>query len=258
MSDESGADGSDGPADPEGPVEWLRWLWTTDHAGVAYVREVATSAGAVVAVGLLLFAASGVWPPMVAIESGSMQPNMGVGELVFVMDEERLSPDAAHGDTGVVTYRAGKEVDYRQFADYGDVIIYRPDNRSGTPVIHRARFWVNEGENWYDEASAAHVGNADDCEELNNCPAPNSGFITKGDNPATNSEYDQVTGLSPPVKPSWVVGTAEFGVPGLGYVKLCASGGGPCPLTPGQVVPMEPGTLAANTTRAGVSRPVSG
>ncbi|MFB6117417.1 S26 family signal peptidase [Halosegnis sp.] len=243
MSDESG---------PKGILEWLRWLWTTEHPAVVYVREVTTSVAAVLAVGLLLFAVSGVWPPMVAVESGSMEPNMGVGELVFVMDEQRLKPDAAHANTGVVTYQAGREAGYRKFSSYGDVIIYRPDNRSGTPVIHRARFWVAEGENWYDKAEPAHIGNADSCAELRNCPAPHAGFVTKGDNPATNGEYDQVTGLSEPVKPSWIVGTAEFGIPGLGYVKLCASGSGPCPL---YLATTGPQTW---TKAADVNRPVSG
>jgi signal peptidase len=252
MSDESG---------PRGPVEWLRWLWTTDHSGVAYVREVFTSVGAVLAVGLLLFAVSGVWPPMVAVESGSMEPNMTVGELVFVMDEDRLSPEAAQSETGVVTYQRGQTAGYQEFSNYGDVIIYRPDNRSGTPVIHRARLWVADGENWYDRADKDSIGDAKNCEQLRNCPAPHAGFITKGDNPATNDRYDQVTGLSSPVRPAWIIGTAEFGVPGLGYVKLCASGNGPCPLyvwsgpaTPGELSaatgPAAPAT--ANSARAAV------
>ena len=210
MSDESG---------PEGVREWLRWVRTTDNEIVVYAREMGMSVAAVLFVGLLLFAVSGVWPPMVAVESGSMEPNMGVGELVFVMDEDRLGPDAAHADTGVVTYRDGREAGYMEFSEYGDVIIFRADNRSGTPIIHRARFWVAEGENWYDEANPDYVGGADGCDELRNCPAPHAGFITKGDN---NPSYDQLSGLSRPVRPSWIVGTAEFGIPKLGYVKLCA------------------------------------
>lgn len=222
----SEGDGGDrfGPDGDRGPADWLRWFLTTDHGAVLYVRELLSSVGAVLLVGLLLFAVSGIWPPMVAVESSSMNPHMQVGDLVFVMEEHRLAPRAAYAGTGVVTYRIGAETGYTKFGAPGDVIVYEPGgNGRGTPIIHRARFWVNESENWYDEAAPAYVGGADGCRELPNCPAPHAGFITKGDNDATNPVYDQVNGLSPPVKPAWVVGTAEFRIPYLGYVKLYAS-----------------------------------
>nr|WP_238392109.1 S26 family signal peptidase [Halorussus amylolyticus] len=182
-----------------------------------------SSAAIVLAIGLLLFAISGVWPPMVAIESGSMEPQMYKGDLVFVMDENRLVPDAAQGDTGIVTHTAGASAGYSKFNNPGDVIIYEPygDDRR-VPIIHRAMFWVEEGENWYDEADQDHL-RADNCSELSKCPAPNSGFITKGDN---NQYYDQSDrmGISDPVRPEWVRGTAEIRVPWLGWVRLYFSG----------------------------------
>ncbi|MFB9805841.1 S26 family signal peptidase [Haladaptatus pallidirubidus] len=173
-----------------------------------------------VGIGLLLFAVSGVWPPMVAVESGSMEPQMERGDLVFVLEEDRLAGDGSHEDTGVVTHRAGMESGYSEFNEPGDVIIFKPNGDSReTPIIHRAMFWVDEGENWYDEANPDYVGSANDCEQLANCPAPHAGFITKGDN---NGGYDQVgfgahTG---PVKPSWVVGKAKLKIPWLGHVRL--------------------------------------
>jgi len=208
------------------PTEWLRWFWNVDHGPVMYVREVLVSAGSVLLVGLLLFAVSGIWPPMVAVESGSMDPNMQKGDLVFVMEEERLAP--GYAEEGVVTYRTGDREGYRKFNAPGDVVVYRPDGRAGvTPIIHRARFRVNESENWYDKANPAHM-NARNCADLANCPAPHAGFVTKGDN---NAQYDQATSLGACggtcdiVKPAWVVGTAHVRVPYLGYVKLTATGG---------------------------------
>jgi len=82
---------------------------------------------------------------------------------------------------------------------------------------------VDDGENWYDRADPA-VLDADSCDELRNCPAPHAGFITKGDNEATNDYYDQAKGLSSPVKPEWVRGTAQYRVPYLGWVRLTVSG----------------------------------
>ncbi|WP_435196965.1 S26 family signal peptidase [Natronomonas sp. EA1] len=231
--------------DRRGVRETLRWLWTTDHGVVLYVREVATSVASVLALGLLLFAISGVWPPMVAVESSSMYPHMQTGDLIFVMEEHRLSPEFAVAETGVVTYQVGENQGYTKFKEPGDVIIYTRNDRAGTtPIIHRAMLWVEEGENWYDRANPAYLGSANNCDQLRYCPAPHAGFITKGDNAQTNPQYDQVNGLSAPVKPSWVVGTAEARIPGLGFVKLCSSGG-PCPLFIATGPPAPPAVMEA-------------
>ncbi|QIO21322.1 S26 family signal peptidase [Haloarcula sp. JP-L23] len=188
-----------------------------DGAGVlVYVTDIVGSAGAVLLVGLLLFAVSGVWPPLVAIESPSMDPHIEKGDLVFVMEEERFA--GANAQDGVVTADRGEN--YVRFSRPGDVIVYAPDgNNQTTPIIHRAMLHVEEGENWYDRADPAAIGVADNCRQLTNCPAPHDGFITKGDN---NARYDQVgsSPISDPVRPAWVVGTAEWRVPLLGEIRL--------------------------------------
>ena len=192
---------------------------------VTFAYDVTSSVLAVALVGVLLFAVSGVWPPMVAIESGSMTPHMQTGDLVFVMDEKRFPGEGAH--KGVVTARAGGDVEYRKFDRPGDVIVYTPNgNTDRTPIIHRAMFWVEEGENWYEKADRQSVGRYSECgdtpdEAMPNCPAPHDGFVTKGD---ANGVYDQIRGLSGPVKPAWVVGTAEARVPLLGCLRLQAGG----------------------------------
>jgi signal peptidase len=187
-----------------------------------FVYDVVSSVLAVMIVGAYLFAVSGVWPPLVAVESESMTPNMQVNDLVFVMEADRFPGAGASGDTGVVTAETGREVDYRKFGGYGDVIVYERDgNGQRVPIIHRAMLWVEEGENWYDRADSSYV-TARECGDtpsqgLRNCPAPHAGFITKGD---SNGRYDQVSGLSGPVRPAWVVGTSEVRVPGLGWIRL--------------------------------------
>jgi len=218
--------GTDGDSRPGGPVGWIRRFWNSERPVVAFFREALTSIAVVLLIGLLLFGASGVWPPMVAVESGSMDPNMKIGDLVFVMDEGRFPPENAQVDTGVVTARTGQETGYTKFNAAGDVVVYEPNgDRRPTQIIHRAMFWVEDGENWYDEADPSAIPNANNCRELPNCPAPNAGFITKGDN---NREYDQVSnicgGPCAPVKPSWIAGTAEFRIPKLGCIKLMTTG----------------------------------
>jgi signal peptidase len=196
-----------------------------------FVYDVVSSVVAVALVGLLLFAVSGVWPPLVAIESPSMTPNMKTGDLVFVMEERRFPGPGAQGDSGVVTARAGAETGHVMFQRPGDVIVYRPNGLSApTPIIHRAMFWVDKGENWYDKANKQYIGGAQDCGDLTNCPAPHAGFVTKGD---ANGRYDQVrpNELSTPVKPEWVVGTAERRMPELGWLRLRSNEATAAPVT---------------------------
>ncbi|MFC7187689.1 S26 family signal peptidase [Halorubrum yunnanense] len=201
--------------------ESLVYRFRHDREGaLMWIREMLSSVAIVLAIGLILFGVSGVWPPMVAVESGSMEPNMEVGDLVFVTEPGRLAPDAADNDVGVVTYEEGRATDYRTFDSYGSVVIYRPPGRTASPIIHRAMFHVEEGENWYDRAEGEYHS-AGGCAELRHCPAPHDGFITLGDN---NGAYDQANGLAPPVRAEWVTGVARVRVPYLGYVRLIASG----------------------------------
>jgi len=191
-----------------------------------FAYDLASSVLAVLAIGMYLFAISGVWPPLVAVESASMVPNMQINDLVFVMEADRFPGEGAH-DTGVVTTQTGRTVEYRSFDGYGDVIVFeRNGNADRVPIIHRARFWVEASENWYPRANGDYVAGADACETdsdpdtdtgLRNCPAPHQGFVTKGD---ANSNYDQATGLSEPVKARWLIGTAEARIPGLGWIRL--------------------------------------
>jgi len=215
------ADG--GGSGPEGVTGWLRWAWTVDHGPVMFVREMLSTMVLVAAVGALLFAVSGVWPPMVAIKSGSMEPHMQKGDLVLVVEDDRFTPgDAGVADTGVVPQRQAADRGYTKFGEEGDVIVYRRNGGTARdPVIHRAMFYVEDGENWYDRAEAEHLPpGVDDCRELSNCPAPNAGFVTKGDNPVSNQYYDQAQGLSAPAHPSWVEGKAMVRVPLLGWIRL--------------------------------------
>ena len=224
---------------PDASGNGLLYRFRHDREGILmWIREMLSSVAIVLVIGLILFGVSGVWPPMVAVESGSMEPNMEVGDLVFVTEPGRLAPDAADNDIGVVTHEAGEAADYRTFGSYGSVVIYRPPGRTASPIIHRAMFHVEEGENWYDRADDRYHSAAG-CGDLTHCPAPHDGFITLGDN---NAEYDQASGLAAPVRADWVTGVARVRVPYLGYVRLIATG------------QAEPGDVLATSVAVGTGR----
>lgn len=181
-------------------------------------KDVAGSSLSVVALAALVVLATGVWPPFVAIESGSMQPTLDRGDMVVVVEEHRFADGAAVDGTGVVPTSRAYAAGHYAIQGPGDVILLYPNgDRNETPVIHRAMFYVEEGENWYDEADPRYVGDAESCEQLRFCPAPNAGFITLGDD---NERYDQATWKYRPVEPRWVVGRALVRVPYLGWFRL--------------------------------------
>ena len=199
--------------------DWITELRNPDDTVGQIIHDTAITLGVFLILAILLFTISGLWPPIVAIESESMSPNMKTGDLVFVVEENRWTGANSYADTGITTHQVGQSTDYRTFNEYGDVIVYNPNgNARETPVIHRAQFWVEKGEDWHSKADSNHL-QARDCEELRMCPAPNDGFITLGDN---NRYYDQSNQmqLSSPVQSSWIVGKAKVRVPWFGWPRL--------------------------------------
>jgi len=185
--------------------------WRPSRSRAAQITGLLCVVGVVVLTGLLVSTVA--WPPLIFVETETLEPNIQEGDLVLVVDEKLSPGDDAHGDTGVVTAKAAADSGYTSFDAPGDVIVYAPDgDDQTTPIIHRAAFWVERGENWYDEADTEFVGAADNCDQLANCPAPHGGFITRGDDPDTARLYDQAIGISTPVRPSWIQGRAEVRV----------------------------------------------
>ncbi|WP_081655638.1 S26 family signal peptidase [Halopiger goleimassiliensis] len=219
----SDPDGSDRSTTARGDVSGQ--TTTTEHGDAedddpSLVRDVLTVLAIVAAVFFLLVGVSGVWPPLVAVESGSMEPNVRIGDLVYVVDDDRFVGGESAADTGVVPLEAARN-DHEQFGAPGDVIVFAPNgDRSETPVIHRAHYWVEDGENWVETKADARYVNGYDCHELVSCPAPHDGFITKGD---ANPGYDQIGGVgahTTVVAPEWISAKASFRVPWLGKVRL--------------------------------------
>jgi signal peptidase len=214
-----------------------------------------------------LFAYSGLWPPLVVVESESMQHSdttsyIGVidtGDLVIVKQISSLSD--------VRTYVSSLNDGYKTYGDYGDVVIYDRDGSVlATPIIHRAMVeldfnsssysfdipslanvptdkWSVGGQHngvWYDLTTTLelyHVGYRDQTITIslgdilnyyqNNGITPHGGLITKGDH---NTLYDQSPMANiahQPVIAGWVVGEARGEIPWFGLIKLWVGGNMP-------------------------------
>ncbi|HOB17301.1 MAG TPA: S26 family signal peptidase [Candidatus Methanoculleus thermohydrogenotrophicum] len=181
----------------------LRAFQESDHPAVSLARDLLWVVTVVACIALALYLFAGTWPAVVTIESESMVPNMNVGDLVLVVDEDRFG--------NLVTWAEGQWIGHQSFGDYGDVIIYRPNGVDSVhPIIHRAMTYVDTAAV---EQSALRQYYED----------PHGGYITKGDN---NPYIDQGNlwipgvGIVEPVKKEWIVGKALIAVPFIGYLPL--------------------------------------
>ncbi len=240
----------------------LHRFLTSDNKPFPVLREVAVGT---LLVGLVLGTLWGFTgqpigrSPVVVVESGSMMhctngnPNYGVdceptryGRLGFIDPGDLILVKDIDGRGDVGTHGNGGEGHYGRS---GDVIIFNPDGRGGTPIIHRALFWLEiHGDGTYtiaeyglervDRLTPAGSSTARDralTEMQAACACPNlashlthigagpedSGYITRGDN---NAAADQGTqSFNYPVKTAWVLGVARGEIPWLGLVKLLAN-----------------------------------
>ncbi|MGA3359629.1 MAG: hypothetical protein ABSC87_05410 [Halobacteriota archaeon] len=178
--------------------ERTKKFWKTDNYWLALLRDIIIAFLVVAVIMSIVYAYSGSVTPLVAVQSGSMEPHINIGDVVLDRGLNRVS---------VVTYNDGKATNYQSFGNYGDVIVYRPNgDEHATPIIHRAMYWVNAGDRLPNNQTAVHAG-----------------YITKGDN---NQDYDQplLFGGMPrvePVKPEWIIGVAQQPpIPWIGNLRL--------------------------------------
>ena len=169
--------------------------------------ELLAPAAAVLLVALVVAAALGAWPPLVAVESGSMEPTVERGDLVVVTATERFP-------WGELTPNADPDAQ-RRLGGAGDVVVFDPPDAARRPILHRLAFRVSAGEDWTDRADPALLDG--DCGDIAACPAPHDGYVTYGD---ANGEYDQSAGIAPVVHEELIHAKALFSVPYLGFLQL--------------------------------------
>lgn len=195
--------------------------------------------------------------PFSSIVSESMQHDnhrseIGVidtGDIVVVQDPDK---------TDIQSYVEGVGTGYESFGNYGSVIIY---NRGGdqNPVIHRAILWIdyngdgtwsapdlmNIQGHWYYqyENPDGTYTRGTDCNHirgtlfftdldgktpyinLDALPVKQSGFLTMGDNPVTNLNFDQQSGIiNHLISMDDIRSVPILEIPWMGSLKLLLNG----------------------------------
>jgi len=220
---------------------------------------------ALVVVGVIilgLWAYSGIWPPLVVIESPSMQHSSTRSYIGVIDTGDLVIVKKVPGSDSIRPYLESLPSGYQTYSEYGDVVIYHPLGNEGiTPIIHRALCWVDYNVTgggydvpglqdvpssmwtvssgpkvWYNIHSTLTLNGIG----YNSVPviidfaiikshsgaSPQGGFITLGDN--NHGIVDQMTSICPqPVQGAWVEGVARGEIPWFGLLKLWISGPAP-------------------------------
>ncbi|MDD1767670.1 MAG: hypothetical protein LUQ27_03770, partial [Methanomassiliicoccales archaeon] len=109
---------------------------------------------------LVLFAYSGLWPPIVVVESDSMQHSDSSSSIGTIDTGDIVIVQKVQGSQDVVTYLEGIASGHKTYGEYGDVVTYVKYGQLGsTPIIHRAicEIYYNETGHGFDIPSLADI-----------------------------------------------------------------------------------------------------
>ena len=227
---------------------------------ILFARDAGIALAVVAAVLIGMFAYTGLWPPLVVVESNSMMHGsdnlshigaIDTGDLVLVKKIGVASD--------VETYMDGYSNGYRTYGDFGDVIVYRKaGSETSTPIIHRALIFlqanadgrsysapsleniprgkwttVDRTNTWDNITSSLTIFGVGymslavsiDITDLLQGGRAESGFITKGDhNLQVDLPYWGPSIGYRPIDVNWVVGKARGEIPWFGLLKLWSTG----------------------------------
>jgi signal peptidase len=102
---------------------------------------------------------TGNWPPVVVVESDSMQHSDDESFLGVIDTGDLVLVKSIDSEDDVISYIKGKRIGHETYNEYGDVLIYRKNGfKDSTPVIHRALIWVeyNQTGNSFDIPELQH------------------------------------------------------------------------------------------------------
>ena len=187
------------------------------------------------------------------VTSNSMQHDnsysqLGVIDTGDAVVLQSVSQAASKGQ--IQSYVEALQTGYQTFGDYGSVIIYEGGS-SKNPIIHRAIIWLDYNGNgtWSAPSLANYKGewsctgssdymrlsgklsftditqsHKDVSVDLNSFTRNQSGFLTMGDNPTTNRNFDQNSHIiTYPIGWDNIRSVAMMEIPWGGIVKLMMS-----------------------------------
>lgn len=223
-----------------------------------FLRDAGIALLLVIFILLAMFAYSGLWPPLVVVESNSMMHTtentshvgtIDTGDLVLVKKVD--SPK------DISTYVDGLSNGHRTYGDYGDVVIYKKGGSDSiTPIIHRAMIYLEpnadgmsyrapaladapankwtvspEDNTWVHLNGTLTLLDVGYAHEIVQIDVSNmiryfhimglqaqAGFITKGDHNPMTDQF--YWGPAPLVNFEWVIGMARGEIPWFGLLKL--------------------------------------
>lgn len=110
----------------------------------ALLKELAIALIIVGAVFGAIFGYTQTYPPIVVVESASMQHSHDTSYVGVIDTGDMVLVQAARARSDIVTWVEGRVTSYSTYGDYGDVIIFqKPGSLPGSvPVIHRAILYV--------------------------------------------------------------------------------------------------------------------
>jgi signal peptidase len=110
---------------------------------VSFLRDLAVAFLLVAIVFAALFAFARTWPPMVVVESGSMQHSNTESFLGVVDTGDIVVVQTAPHRQDVATYLQGRAAGSTTYGDFGDVIVFQdPNGPPGRWIIHRALLFL--------------------------------------------------------------------------------------------------------------------
>ncbi|MDD1743689.1 MAG: S26 family signal peptidase [Methanomassiliicoccales archaeon] len=208
---------------------------------------------------------SGAWPPLVVIESKSMQHSQTESFIGVIDTGDMVILKRVSGIAEVRPYLDSLADGYQTYGEYGDVVIYKPGGSdSRTPIIHRAllRLYYNDSGGGFDipvlgeipSTMWSVVGGPKDWHNMKSGlvltgigynhvsvrlnlstilsyfdqvnMTPFGGLVTLGDN--NRGIADQSTDISrTPVREDWIDGVARGELPWFGLLKLWITGPAP-------------------------------
>jgi len=118
-----------------------------------WIRDALIAALIVAALFIAIFAYTQVWPPIVVVESSSMQHANDASSIGTVDTGDLVLVQSAPTRESVTTWVQGRVTGHSTYGDYGDVIIFHKAGTppGSTPIIHRAIFYVvPDGNGGYD------------------------------------------------------------------------------------------------------------